>query len=292
MEYKKPINQIIKERSSWRTYTGKTLKEKTLNELKDFIEEQNESPFEGEHRVEIININEIEDEKLATLGFVKDCPSYIIGAVLKDEYDSEHYGYVFEKIILKATELGLGTCWIGGTFDKTKAKQLIRLREDEKLPAISPLGYAKKRGLKGRVIRWVIKSKKRKPWSELFFLLDQEKRKLHQLDSENEKITPFNQPLEMVRLGPSAKNGQPWRLVLEPSTEGSDPGKYNVHFFRHDSHQYARLDISIAVCHFDLMRIQEDIKGSWEFENSRIEGLKQNEIIPGAWLYTITFKTK
>lgn len=33
----------------------------------------------------------------------------------------EKVGYWGEKLVLEATRLGLGTCWVGGTFDRRPA---------------------------------------------------------------------------------------------------------------------------------------------------------------------------
>jgi nitroreductase len=45
-----------------------------------------------------------------------------------------------EHIALQATELGLGTCWIGA-FDHDKMAKLINLPEDYKIVALLPIGY-------------------------------------------------------------------------------------------------------------------------------------------------------
>lgn len=45
-----------------------------------------------------------------------------------------------EHICLQATELGLGTCWIGAFFHDKMAK-IINLPEDHKIVGLLPLGY-------------------------------------------------------------------------------------------------------------------------------------------------------
>jgi nitroreductase len=44
-------------------------------------------------------------------------------------------------MILQATELGLGTCWIGA-FDEGDVKSILGIPEDMRVVAISPLGYS------------------------------------------------------------------------------------------------------------------------------------------------------
>ena len=53
--------------------------------------------------------------KLGTYGFIKGAYSFIASSTVREEFALESLGYQMEKIVLKATELGLGTCWLGGT---------------------------------------------------------------------------------------------------------------------------------------------------------------------------------
>lgn len=88
----------------------------------------------------------------------------------KDETDSLEFGYLFEEIILFATDLDLGTCWLGGTFKKDNFENSILLGEGEFIPIISPVGNKKEKPkLFDSIMRAGAGSNKRKPWSELFF---------------------------------------------------------------------------------------------------------------------------
>lgn len=53
----------------------------------------------------------------------------------------EALGYSFESLILYATSLGLGTCWLGGTFDHSGFASAMDLKEGYLFPAISPIGH-------------------------------------------------------------------------------------------------------------------------------------------------------
>lgn len=69
--------------------------------------------------------------------------------------DNKNYAFVdaaiaFDHLILQATELGLGTCWVAA-FDPQKAKELLRLPNNLEPVVFSPLGYpADKIGKKSR----------------------------------------------------------------------------------------------------------------------------------------------
>jgi nitroreductase len=46
-----------------------------------------------------------------------------------------------QNIVLEATELGLGTCWIGA-FDEGKLRKALNIPNDYKIVAMTPIGYA------------------------------------------------------------------------------------------------------------------------------------------------------
>ena len=58
----------------------------------------------------------------------------------------EEVGYTGEGIILEATALGLSTCWVGGFFRPEKVASLIKLGNNERVLAVTPVGYAQKFG--------------------------------------------------------------------------------------------------------------------------------------------------
>lgn len=71
-----------------------------------------------------------------------------------------------QQLILAATDLGLGTCWIGA-FDEAKAKKLLELPEKVKVIALTPVGYPAKEGLRSMHTRKFVAADKRKPIEEI-----------------------------------------------------------------------------------------------------------------------------
>jgi nitroreductase len=65
-----------------------------------------------------------------------------------------------DHLILAATELGLGTCWIAA-FDPTAAREVLNLPDDEEPVVLTPLGYAADQGGPKRrrpltdLVRWL-----------------------------------------------------------------------------------------------------------------------------------------
>ena len=71
-------------------------------------------------------------------------------------------GYLGQAFVLEATHLGLGTCWIAGSFDKERAAQLVALEPGERVVAVTPLGYPTARQPGGeRLFRTMVKASSR-----------------------------------------------------------------------------------------------------------------------------------
>ncbi|MFX0041903.1 MAG: nitroreductase family protein [Candidatus Hodarchaeota archaeon] len=279
MFFSKPITEIIRERTSRRTYSPKPIekdKEKYLKELltlKSFS-----SPFSkiaGKCRFELIGMPEFEPNekrRLGTYGLISGAQEFIVGATIESKYNLENYGYLLEAIILAATDTGLSTCWLGGFFNRSLFSTKINCQPNEVVPAISPIGYAPENySFKEKAIRRFAKANERFQWDKLFFN-DNFSVPLKQEQTGN--YTPL---LEMVRLGPSAGNKQPWRIVKESATNiyhfyvKSSKDKFGIKY-----NMFVRLDIGIAICHFDLTASELEIGGCWEFlqpEINEIEGV-------------------
>lgn len=88
MKFSKPITDVIKKRTSWRTYTNVPLehdvREKMINLMKD---NDFGSPFSeqaGKTRFELLNIPEFdpsEKENLGTYGTIEGAQNFIVGAI-------------------------------------------------------------------------------------------------------------------------------------------------------------------------------------------------------------------
>ena len=283
MEFSKPITGIIEQRTSKRTYTPDTVEEEKLKKIEDFFASI-EGPFGVATRFGYVETDEFaRDGKinaLGTYGTIKGATRFIVGATDRADRDMQNFGYVFEKIILLATDLGLGTCWIGGIFNRSSFADKIRIEDHEVVPAITPIGYTtKRRSITDSVIRWSAGSKSRKPWPALF---------LHEnfeTSLSDQAAGKYERPLEMLRLGPSASNRQPWRVVKER-------GKDTFHLYLRRSKGYdklvkavdlQRIDMGIAMCHFELTARELGLGGSWVVDEPSIGPL------PERFFYSVTW---
>jgi hypothetical protein len=256
------VVETIEKRKSVRTYVPTELSSQTLIPLRKIASEL-KGPFETPFHFELFKaqsklMDTNEGLKLGTYGVIRGANHYIAGIVEQGEHDLEQLGYVMEHLILHATDMNLGTCWLGGTFSKKTLGIQLRLKENELMPAITPVGYkADNESLLSMAMKWSAKSAIRKDWSELFF--------------NDVSLNPFNQletgaydlALEMVRLAPSASNKQPWRIVKD--------GR-NFHFFMQENKMTTkvmgfplqRVDMGIAMCHFELSTRELQLEGKWK----------------------------
>ncbi len=169
---------------------------------------------------------------------------YIAGKLRRAPHAEEAFGFVFERVVLYAEQLGLGTTCIAGTMNRAAFERAMDLGPDEVMPCVSPLGYpAAKPSLRESMMRRGIGADARMDASQLFFAGG--------FDSplDPARAGDLAGALEMVRWAPSAVNKQPWRVVLR---EGA------AHFYEKHARGYVdasgwdlqKVDLGIALCHY------------------------------------------
>ncbi|MEA4992987.1 MAG: nitroreductase family protein, partial [Oscillibacter sp.] len=203
-----PVEQTVKLRHSVRTYQqAKPISQTDKEKLMAYADALS-NPFGVPVSFHLLETKDSNAKKLGTYGVIKGTKVYIGVTVPTGALSLEAAGYTFENLVLYATNLGIGTCWLAGTFDRNTFASAIGVKENEQFPAISPIGYAaEKRSLTESVFRKTLSADKRKNWSELFFR-----------DSFDTPLTKadageYALPLELLRLAPSAANKQPWRIL-------------------------------------------------------------------------------
>jgi nitroreductase len=83
------------------------------------------------------------------------------------EYYTVDVAIATENLILAATDVGLGTCWIA-SFDEKKVKEILGIPNRIKVVTLTPLGYpAEKKGILGSITKFFTRSKKRKSLDEI-----------------------------------------------------------------------------------------------------------------------------
>lgn len=279
-------SDIIKKRRSIRTYDNRPLKEDDSKKIKDYISKLPSHPFGLKTNLNLINIDNKGEskQKLGTYGFIKGARSYVTAATTRTQYSLETLGYQMEKIILFATSLGLGTCWLGGTFNRSAFANALDLDKGEFLPIITSIGYeSEKKRLREKLVQLSASASKRKLWSEIFYL--------NGFDTPLtvDEAGKLQNAFEMVRLAPSASNKQPWLLVL-------DKEKGIIHFYLNRLNNYVgnklgfemqQIDIGIAMCHLECALQDDGIHGEYVIKDPNI---KIPEVSGASIYYEVSFK--
>lgn len=271
-----PIVETIKKRCSVRTYQDKELEPDVREMLQSYMDNL-ENPFGMQVKKYIIDKKlASEGEKLGTYGVIKGASTFMGISVPDKDLAHVAAGYEFENLILEATALGLGTVWLAATFNREGFASAMGVPKYELFPAISPVGYpAAKRSLTESLMRTAMRSSSRKEWNTLFYL-DNFQTPLHKDESGD-----YAEPLEMLRLAPSDKNTQPWR-VLKASN--------SYHFFvtyksgiSRGEEIIKRVDAGIALSHFHQTVLELGLKGCFkQTEPENIE-LPQNTYYITSW---------
>lgn len=252
-----PVEKTIRERSSVRSYDPRALSTKEKDLFYDFIKTL-DNPFSVDVNFRLLENNDaLKGEKLGTYGVIKGARNFIGASVPDTDLALEALGYSMEHLILYAVALGYGTCWLGGTFDRSAFSHAMHLKEGDLFPVIAPLGYpAEKKRLMESLMRWGAKSDQRKDWNELFFK-DNFSAPLSKTDADD-----FAFALEMTRLAPSAVNKQPWRVVKHQNAYHF----YEAKTLKEGKHSFdiQRVDIGIAACHFGLAAAERKLQGGFK----------------------------
>ena len=253
------IKDIIRKRRSVRTFDERPLSVEDKEKLTGYLKEC-DNPFGVSVEFRFLDAKEHE----LTSPVIVGADSYI-GIKMKNEPLYEvACGYSFEKMCLYALSLGIGTVILAGTFNRKAFEKAMTLKDDEVMPVASPLGYpAEHKSVRETVMRKAIKADERLPYEKLFFANS------FSNAIKKEQAGVFADALEAVRLAPSAVNKQPWRAVVCGDA---------VHFFeKHaksltgDSMDVQKIDIGIALAHFDLTMQENGIHGTFTTFNPDVE---------------------
>jgi nitroreductase len=264
-----PIRELVRARVSIRRYTSEPMSGPAREELERACSLLRRGPLGSECRFVLLDLAARgraagarpaeQPRRLGTYGMIRGARTFLAGAVHSADRALEDFGYLLELLVLKATDLGLGTCWLGGTFDRSAFARAIGLRKGELLPAVTPVGLsAERRDLLEQVIRFGAGSARRRPWAALFF------DGRWDLPLEAEGAGPYAEPLEALRLAPSASNRQPWRILRQERD-----GPFHLFLRRTPGYRLAagpdlqRLDMGIAMAHFDLAASEAGVRGAW-----------------------------
>lgn len=264
-----PVVETVQKRHSVRTYENKPLLP-TDREALLMCMKQLDNPFGVPVHTYIIDQKlNADGEKLGTYGVIKGASTFLGISIPDIKLAPLAAGYEFENLILSATHMGLGTVWLAATFNRDSFASAMKIPKDELFLAISPVGYpAAKRSLTETMMRSAMKSSSRKEWKDLFYQAD------FCTPLTEGMAGSYAQPLEMVRLAPSAKNAQPWRVRKTSNA---------YHFYADYKSELSKgeeiikqVDLGIALSHFHQTALELGLTGAFEQMAQEDENLPEN----------------
>ncbi len=284
---KSSIEDIVKSRYSCRTYAERPIEAVDKGALSEFLASLQTGPLGSRARFSLIAATEKDRESLkglGTYGMIRGATGFIVGAVERGAKDMEDYGYLLEHAVLAATDLGLATCWLGGSFSKSAFARKIAAGRREIVPAVLATGYARVDAKATDRVRQRAGSDRRLPAAQLFY--DDEFGQPVALSSGS----PYAQVLEAVRWAPSASNKQPWRVVRSRGvwhfylqrTKGYGKGTAVFSLLRLADLQ--RVDMGIAMCHFELVAREQGGTGRWVVEQPATDALAEGAEYTATWI--------
>lgn len=247
------ISEVIQSRHSCRTFNGLHLDKATTDKLLSGIDALPRL-FE-DVAIPAIRLvdNDHAEGRLGTYGFITGARQFLVMASGKSAWEELQAGFMFEALVLNATSMGLGTCWLGGTFRRGPfARALGDLADNREISIVSPVGHpTQKRRLAERLMRRMVKADHRKPFDHLFGGVSPD--------------TPLGRVLQCVRLAPSSGNSQPWRAVVGQETDAvTGSGQTVVRFDCATANRFSAIDMGIAYCHFLLASREAGLR--WDVE--------------------------
>lgn len=220
--------QAVNIRESRRIYLEKEIDIKKMIKLKKLI-----SHFNEEHNLRISLIDDAREafrDFRKSYGFFKGVRSVIVLKGLKeDEHLKEKLGYYGERLVIEATKLGLGTCWVGGTFDSRSP--VFKTQPDEALVCVLTIGYPYiDKSLREKIIHSVMHRTVKS--IDKFYI------------SDTKKLPKwFVEGVALAARAPSAKNKQPVRFEYK---------NYIVTAYVDEKSEFDLVDLGIAKLHFEI----------------------------------------
>ena len=207
---------IMKQRHSVRQYLDKEIDEKIIQILQKEIDLCNKES--GLHIQLMTQEKNAFNSMMAHYGQFKGVNNYFALVGTKSHDLEEKVGYYGERLVLKAQELGLNTCWVVMTFSKRKSQHVVK--QGEKFVCVIALGYGETQGIPHK------------------------NKSLNQLCEVNGEMPDwFHLGMEAAILAPTAMNQQKFKFFLkDDKVDVKTTGGF-----------YSKIDLGIVKYHFEIM---------------------------------------
>ena len=238
------LTEAIQKRVSCRAYANRPVEQEVFDQLEQYIQELNaESGLHFQlYGPRPDSASAIDMSETMFTGTVS-CYAALVAP--NDALSGEQVGYYGEKLVLFATQLGLGTCWVASTYDSTTVR--AEVQQGELLWDVVPIGYAmEKTPMKQHLVRMGLRKRDKRPSA------------LTESDLPFDQLpTWFKAGIDSVILGPSAVNGQPVVFGFHDGCVTADIPQYK--------RDVEYNDLGIAKLHFEIAARENGVNGTWEW---------------------------
>lgn len=209
------LKEAMQARHSVRQYKDQPLSVEVIAALQEEIAACNRES--GLHIQLVTNESRAFDGFMAHYGKFSGVTSYLALIGKKGPELDEKCGYFGQRLVLKAQQLGLNTCWVAMSY--TKIKTAFTVDKGEKLCVVIALGYGATQGV----------PHKSRPFSEV-------------AKADGQMPDWFKNGVEAALLAPTAMNQQRFLFTLSGDKMSVKAGRGF----------YTKLDLGIVKYHFEL----------------------------------------
>lgn len=196
---------LLKKRHSVRTFKNVPIEKDIVNKLKAEITLIN-THESGLNFQLILNDDKPFNGFFKSYGTFVNAKNYVAAVVDTDSQNAyERAGYFAQKFVIKALEIGIASCFVGGTYDPKSVD--VRLRASEKILCLIVLGYPlEKKRLGERLLVNLVHLKKMEPKD--FFIPNSE------YEYSLSQFPDLSVGLEAIACAPSSVNKRPTRVFI------------------------------------------------------------------------------
>lgn len=229
--------KAIEMRRSRRAYKSRHLSEEIRAVIREMVEAVNETA--------VPDFAFVDDATPAFKLFTGKFSMIVISGP-DNQKAREECGYYGESIMLQCVYHGLGTCWVGGTYNEDKVYGMLNLPKENKIYCVITVGYPKERLSPIEKTMYNATHRKSKSFQDMIEYCD-------------EKLPEaYRYGLKLVEKAPSAVNRRPVKFRYE-----------NGVFSGYVDEPYSdkSIDFGIAKLHFVLGCRAMNVYGRWSWEN-------------------------
>lgn len=245
MEIKEQWIESEKYRVSRRAYNQQSLDKQSIELINNLIKDINAES--GLNFQLLKDCSQLFKGFSASYGMIKGLSSCIalVGNENIENFKNK-VGYYGEMVVLEATNINLGTCWLGGTYDKKECEKYININEGEQLVCVIAIGYTEdSKSFREKLISRL--NKGRKSFDEIL------------IEKDVEVPEWVKEGINSVIKAPSAINKQPVGYSFKDNKVKAYTTKEN--------HGFEEVDLGISMLHFQLGAKSKGYNGKWEYIN-------------------------